>query len=198
MLQSGSELFTAADLNELSDLVATTWAATAGADWSVPAGTMEWSCLATADHAVDCVYAPAFFLASRRTTGYPVAGSNLMLGSAATPELLVESLQIATRMVTAVVAAAEPHATAAIFQGPSVLIGSPPDFLPRAAMELILHAHDVCTGLGVPFEPAADVCHRLREHTRPWPLWQRGWSGLARTDDPWGDLLTSSGRTRRT
>ena len=31
--------------------------------------------VATADHAVDC-NAPAFFLASRRTTGYPVAGSN--------------------------------------------------------------------------------------------------------------------------
>lgn len=197
MLLSGTETFTAADLIELSELVGTAWMSAADADWSVPAGTLEWSCVATADHAVDCVYAPAFFLASRRTTGYPVAGSNLMLGDSGTPELLVESLQIATRIVTAVVAAAEPQATAAIFQGPTVLIGSPPDFLPRAAVELILHAHDVCLGLDVPFEPPAGLCFRLREHTRPWPMWTHEWSGLAETDDPWGDLLTCSGRTRR-
>jgi len=196
MLLSGTETFTAEDLNELSALVASTWMSAADGDWSAPAGTLEWSCLATADHAVDCVYAPAFFLASRLTTGYPVAGSNLTLGDAATRELLVESLAIATRMVTAVVAAAEPGATAAIFGGRTVLIGSPPDFLPRAAMELILHAHDVCAGLGVEFEPPAPLCHRLREHTRPWPMWKAAWSGLPETDDPWGDLLAGSGRSR--
>ena len=197
MLISGNETFTAADLVELSELVARTWMSTADADWSVPAGTLEWSCLATADHAVDCVYAPAFFLASRNTTTYPVAGSDLTRGDAATPELLVQSLEIATRMVTAVVATAEPHARAAIFLGPTLQVGAPADFLPRAASELILHAHDVCSGLGVPFEPPAGLCRRLREHTRPWPMWAREWNGLPETDDPWGDLLTCSGRTRQ-
>jgi hypothetical protein len=64
-------------------------------------------------------------------------------------------------------------------------------------MELILHAHDVCTGLQVPFEPPADLCCRLREHTRPWPMWTVAWNGLARTNDAWADLLTSSGRQRQ-
>ena len=31
-------------------------------------------------------------------------------------------------------------------------------------MELILHAHDVCSGLGVKFEPDLYLCRRLREH----------------------------------
>ncbi len=198
ILLSGTEAFTAEDLNELSDLVGTTWMSALDRYWSVPAGTLEWSCLATADHAVDCVYAPAFFLASRLTTGYPLAGRDLTLGDLATPERLVQSLQLATRMVAAVVAAAEPEAMAAIFQRPTVLIGSPPDFLPRAALELILHAHDVCAGLGIAFEPPAALCHRLCEHTRRWPMWSMEGNGLPETDDPWGDLLAGSHRSRGT
>ncbi|HEY3483778.1 MAG TPA: hypothetical protein VGK49_00280, partial [Ilumatobacteraceae bacterium] len=70
-LVSGSERFTTGDMHELSELIADTWTGAAHLDWSVPAGTVEWSCAQTADHAVDCVYAPAFFLASRRTDDYP-------------------------------------------------------------------------------------------------------------------------------
>ncbi|HQZ37074.1 MAG TPA: hypothetical protein PK020_21800 [Ilumatobacteraceae bacterium] len=50
MLLSGTEVFTAEDLSDLSDLVGTTWMSAVDLDWSVPAGTLEWSCLATADH----------------------------------------------------------------------------------------------------------------------------------------------------
>jgi hypothetical protein len=62
---------------------------------------------------------------------------------------------------------------------------------------LILHAHDVCSGLRVPFEPPAGLCHRLREHTRPWPMWTLVWNTPGRGDDPWGDLLDASGRRRQ-
>lgn len=122
-------------------------------DWSLPAGTLEWSCIRTADHAVDCVYAPALFLASRRADAYPEVGLDLTLGDAATPDRLVESLEIATRMLAAVVRDADDDVRAIIFRRPAVLLGRPEDFAPRAALELILHAHDVCAGLGVPFDP---------------------------------------------
>ena len=194
-LVSGDECFTVADLHTLTDLVASTWTAASDLDWSVPADTVEWSCLATADHAVDCVYAPAFFLAARRTDAYPVAGSNLELGSQATPALLVESLHIATRILAAVVDRADPDVRSIIFQR-TPTIGAPADFVPRAALELILHGHDVASGLGVEFEPPADLCARLREHTRPWPTWNLEWDGLGRTADPWHDLLAASGRQR--
>jgi hypothetical protein len=197
VLVSGTERLTADDLRTLSDLVAAAWMSAVDADWSRPAGTLAWSCLETADHAVDCVYAPAFFLASRRLDAYPEIGEHLTLGATATPALLVESLAIAARMLVGTVAEAEPDVRAIIFQRPEVIVAPPADFLPRGAMELILHAHDVCSGLGVPFEPPADLCHRLREHTRPWPMWTTFWQGLAATDDPWGDLLTGSGRERR-
>jgi hypothetical protein len=195
-LASGDERFTAEDLYELSDLVARAWTAAADLDWSVPAAGLDWTCIHTADHAVDCVYAPAFFLASRKLDGYPEAGSDMTLGAAATPLTLVESLQMATRMLVAVVRDAPPEARASIF-GRADIVAGPPDFLPRGALELILHGHDVCAGLGVAFEPPSGLCRRLREHTRPWLTWTAYWSDLPRTDDPWDDLLTGSGRTRQ-
>ena len=94
------------------------------------------------------------------------------------------------------VADAGPDVRAVLFRRPQVVTAPPRDFVPRGALELILHAHDVCAVLGVPFEPPADLCRRLREHTRPWALWTLAWDGLPCTDDPWGDLLTGSGRHR--
>ena len=196
-LRSGVERFSDDDLCVLSEVVSEAWASAADRDWSVPAGSLDWSCLATADHAVDCVYAPAFFLASRRTDAYPEAGGDLTLGPRATPARLVESLAIATRILGAVVRSSDGHERAVIFRRPEVVVAGPDDFVPRGALELVLHAHDVCAGLGVPFEPPADLCLRLREHTRPWPVWTSAWQGLRQTDDPWGDLLASSGRCRQ-
>ena len=196
VLRSGSERFTAGDLEELSALVADRWTAAADRDWSAQAGTVEWSCTATADHAVDCVYAPAFFLASRRTDAYPQAGGDLTMGEDATPERLVESLAIATRLLIAVVRDAPDDVRSVIFRRPQLLVGAPGDFLPRGAMELALHAHDVCVGLDIPFEPPPAIARRLREHTRPWPMWTTEWDGLGDTDDAWGDLLAASGRER--
>jgi len=193
---SGTPTFTGRDLEALAEQVAIAWTSAAEADWSVAAGTLEWTCTATADHAVDCVYAPAFFLASRRTDRYPEVGLDLTLASRATPALLVESLEIATRMLVSLVDSTPHDVRAILFQRPSAVTGTPRDFVPRAALELMLHAHDVCSGLAVPFEPARDLCIRLREHTRPWPVWSM-WYGLDTTDDPWADLLRGSGRIRR-
>lgn len=198
MLVSGSERFTAEDLHELSGIVARTWSSAADRDWSARAGTLEWSCLRTADHAVDCVYAPAFLLASRRTDGYPTVGADLTLGGAATPGHLVESLEIATRMLAAVVRDADVDARAIIFRRPEAVLGAPEDFLARGAVELILHAHDVCCGLGVRFEPPPVLVRRLREHTRPWPMWSIAWTAPGHSDDPWADLLAASERRRST
>jgi hypothetical protein len=197
MLVSGSERFTAADLAHLADLVAAAWAAGIDHDWSARAGTLEWSCLKTADHAVDCVYAPAFFLASRRVDRYPDT-PDLSFGESATPPQILESLAIASRMLVAVVRDADPQGRTIIFRWPSSMLGLPADFLARGAVELMLHAHDVCFGLEVPFEPPPPLAYRLREHTRPWPMWAINWNGIGSTDDPWGDLLLATGRHRPT
>lgn len=192
---AAADLFTADDLYELSAYVAAAWRSGEDRDWSVPAGTLEWSCTKTADHAVDTVFAPAFFLASRKQDAYPDMGTFFSAGPDARPAQLIQALEVATRVLAAVVADADPKVRAVIFRRPHITTGPPQDFLPRGALELILHAHDVCAGLGVEFEPPADLCRHLREHTRPWATWSQGWS-LGNTDDPWGDLVTGAGRAR--
>ena len=191
------DLFSCDDMERLAALVADQWRAEAGRDWSVPAAGLEWSCLATADHAVDTVLAPAVFLAGSCTDGYPPFDwGPLTLGERATPTLLADGLEAAARILNAVVRDAPPHARAAIWLSPVVEVRGPADFVPRGALELVLHSHDVAAGLGVEFTPPADLCARLRSHVADWPFWTTidGWTPLTMTGDAWPDLLRASGR----
>jgi hypothetical protein len=193
-MASQPDVFSTDDLHDLTAYVATRWRAGADRDWSVPAGTLEWSCTRTADHAVDAVLAAACFLASRKQDGYPDMGADFTVGPDARPDQLIQALEVAARILAAVVGDAGPDVRAVIFRFPAIVTAPPQDFVPRGALELILHAHDVCAGLGVEFEPEADLCRRLREHTRSWGLWTLAWNGLPRTEDPWADLLAGAGR----
>ena len=186
--------FTCDDLERLGAAVADAWRAGRDRDWSVPAGTLTWTCAATASHAIDCVLAPAFFLASRLQDHYPVGGWSIP--DDATPDQYVEGLETATRVTVAVVRQTPPDVRSIIWRRPQPELRGPADFPPRSAVELALHAHDVCAGLGVPFAPPEDVADRLRRHVVDWPYWSGGppWSPLALTGDPWADLLSSSGR----
>ena len=184
--------FTAADFDELSRLVIDAWESGLDHDWSVPAGTLEWSCFTTADHTVDCVFSYALFLASRRQDQYPPF-TELHTLPGAIPADVVNGLHAVSTMLLAVIAEAPPGTRAVISSPPFLATGTPQDFAARGGLELILHAHDVCTGLGVPFDPRRDLCERLLESTRTWPIGPE----VDPTDDPWSDLLQRSGRPRR-
>lgn len=189
MDQSGP--FTLADLRQLDALVIDAWRSGLDRDWSAPAGTLDWDCAATADHTVDCVFSYAFFLASRVEDAYPPFGELHALPEA-TPADLVAGLRATTTMLEAVIDAAPPDARAVIFSGPPARTGTPADFAARGALELTLHAHDVCSGLGIAFTPPAGPCERLRDHTAPWPAV----GPTPVSADPWSDLLERSGRPR--
>jgi hypothetical protein len=190
------DVFSTGDLLKLGRYVAERWTAGAAADWSAPAGTLEWSCTATADHALDCVFAPAVFLASRRTDRYPDMPI-FTAGTDATVTQLVESLEVMCRLVVDVVDGAAPDVRAVLFSGTEPTLGAPADFVPRAGLELILHAHDVCAGLGVDYEPDSDLARHMRDHTSGWSMWTTAFGReLAHTEDPWGDLLLAAGRHR--
>ena len=119
----------------------------------VRAGTVEWSCLRTADHAVDCVWAPALFLASRRQDRYPELGAQMMLGPNAEPSRLIESLETATRVLSAVINDAAPERARVIFRRPEVLVAAPKDFAPRGAMELCFIRTTWLRALACPSSP---------------------------------------------
>jgi hypothetical protein len=183
--------FTAADMAALTTSVADAWRAGLDLDWSVPATTTGWTCRATADHAVDCVLAPAFFLASRRTESYPEG--QWSTGEEASPEQLIETLEMNSRILIGVVETTPPDVRAICWRRP-VEVRPPADFLPRGALELVLHAQDVCGGLGLPFEPPAEAVDHLRHHVADWPFFQGYWSPLSLAGDPWADLKHVSGR----
>lgn len=187
-------MFTTDDLDRVTACVVAAWRSGLDRDWSARAGSVDWTCLHTADHAQDAVLAVALFLASGRRDDYPDWGFGEM-GDAATPAKVVEAMATAGRIVSAVVATAKPGDEAIIWLRPTPTVRPAGDFAPRAGIEMLLHAHDVCTGLGVTLAPPGDACARLREHTRGWPHWSGpGWSDPASTDDPWRDLLVASGR----
>jgi len=193
--------FSTGDLLDLAQLVAEAWEVGADGDWTVPAGALEWDCHHTADHAINAVMVTAFYLASRRTDRDPDIGEGFHHPDAS-PNQLVERLLIAAQVLSSVITAAEPTVRAVIFPR-SAQTAPPEDFAPRGGLELILHAHDVCAGLAIPFEPPADLCERLRDHTAAWSIWTshppvHAWNAPPVTDDPWADLLAGSGRRRWT
>jgi hypothetical protein len=192
-------VFTYIDLLALSEYTAAAWERGVERDWSARAGTLEWSCTKTADHAYDSVLAVGFFLASRRTDRYPDWGSKFSVGDPPWPSHLVEAITVAGRLVAGVIATTPENVQAIIWRRPEPAVATPSEFAPRAALECVLHGHDVAAGLGVPYEPPEGPCARLRDHTHDWPHWSSpGWKALRRTGDPWADLLDASGRKRFT
>ena len=185
-----NDVFTVDDLQALSDLAIETWRSGLDRDWSVPAGTLDWSCRKTAEHTVDTVFAPAFFLASRRQHAYPPFEELHALPDASIADL-IDGLRATTNMLWAVIVTAHPEVRAIIRRRPTVETAPPRDFAPRGALEMILHTHDISTGLGIPFDPPRALCSRLFAHTRHWPQ-----ESIERTDDSWSDLLASRGRPR--
>lgn len=186
-----TSVFSVDDLYAIAECVAAAWSGALDRDWTARAGVMEWSCAKTADHAVDTLLAPAFFLASRRTDAYPEGGWHP--GEDAPPEAFVAGVEMCARILGGVVASTPEDVRALLIQH-SGTIGRPADFAPRGALELIIHGHDVCTGLGVELDPPREACDHLRQHVRDWPFWSGYWAPLSMAGDPWIDLLQASGR----
>ncbi|MBA2283756.1 MAG: hypothetical protein H0W25_21315 [Acidimicrobiia bacterium] len=182
-------LFTVDDLDLVSALVLANWHGAVEEDWSVPAGTLEWSCLTTADHTIDCVFSYALFLGSRRLDEYPPFGELHALPEAG-PSDMVDGLRAVTTMLSATIRVAPPETRAVLRPKPNARAGGPDDFAARGTHELILHAHDIAAGLQQPLDPPAEVCERLYLATD-------GWFGPATeppAGDPWAALLARSGR----
>src|SRR5687767_3592829 len=99
---SKPDAFSADDFAALAELVINSWDSARDRDWSVPAGSLEWSCWRTAEHTVDCVFSYAFFLASRAQNRYP-AFDELRALSEATPDDLVDGMRAAANMLHGVI-----------------------------------------------------------------------------------------------
>jgi hypothetical protein len=61
-----SDMFTPDDFAALSVVVLDAWQSAIALDWSVPAGTLEWSCWSTADHTIGSELSARLYRAVQR------------------------------------------------------------------------------------------------------------------------------------
>jgi hypothetical protein len=182
---------TPADVRLAADLCIAALRPSRDADWSVPAGTLEWDCWETAEHLIDDLFSYAAQLASERTDldvpfhYTPLTPSSpwnaVRVDRESGVDGLVTALDAAAGLLYAVVAVKPPEARAHHTFG----VADPEGFAAMGVIETLVHTHDLVTGLGLAaWEPPADLCartrHRLFPHapadTDPWPtlLWATG------------------------
>jgi hypothetical protein len=147
-------------------------------DWSVPAGDLEWDCRATLEHTLDTLLLYAAHLATRADRGLPY----LRHGDPAAPiRHLVRNIASAAAVLAAVADAA-PFSTRAYHPAGD---SDPAGFCAMGCDELLVHAHDISTGLRVPFRPPDHIVAAVLVRLFPW---------APRSGDPWATLLWSNGR----
>jgi RimJ/RimL family protein N-acetyltransferase len=150
-------------------------------DWNgVKAGRLEWSCRHTAEHVAGALLKYAGGLAGRAETRLPLtfgfaedAGNDAALDILQTTgALLVSAIRTAPREARA-------------FHPFPFHSANREGFAAMAVTEVLLHTHDIAEGLGLAYEPPAELCEdvltRLFPHVRPGP-------------DHWRTLLWATGR----
>lgn len=169
--------------------------------WSAPAGGLEWDCRETADHLADDLFAYAAQLGPRRPprdTNVPFAFDgrpggpvlSIRADAAAGTAGILEVVEASGAFLSAMVRTKSPDTRAHHVMG----LSDPEGFAAMGVVEVLAHAHDLATGLGVPFEPPAEVCERvlfrlfrdLPEGFEPWPtfLWATGRADLPGQERP--------------
>ncbi|MFF4817613.1 maleylpyruvate isomerase N-terminal domain-containing protein [Kitasatospora sp. NPDC001309] len=167
--------------------------APADADWSRPAGGLDWSCWETVEHLADDLLAYAAqlgparpprdryvpFVATRRAPGGP---NNFVRADPAggVPGLL-EVLDASGGLMVAIARVAPPQARAYHPWG----LADPSGFVAMSLVETLVHLHDATQGLGLPWDPPADLCARTLARLFP---------DVPRTAAPWPTLLWATGR----
>ncbi|MEU3409811.1 GNAT family N-acetyltransferase [Streptomyces sp. NPDC006658] len=150
-------------------------------DWTaVTAGRLEWDCRTTAVHLADDLVAYASNLAARAQDAYvpyelkPDEGT----GNAD----LLQIIEATGGLLAAVVRTAPPGARA--YHSYPFGSADREGFAAMGIAETLLHTHDMTQGLGLPYEPPADLAEsvltwlfpHVQPGTAPWPtlLWATG------------------------
>lgn len=170
----------------VSDLVLGVLRPQVDSDWDIVAGSLDWTCRQTADHMVDCIFSYAFQLASRAQEGFLPFGELHALPDA-TPTDLVAGLVGVTELFSSLLRTVPKDVEAS----DGVVSLNVDDWATRAAYELLLHTHDITSGLGAQFDPPRPTCARVLASPKLWMLDQ---AAASTTEDSWHALLIGSGR----
>lgn len=147
-------------------------------DWEAPAGQLPWTCRATVDHVVDTLLWYSVHLATEARGPLPAPRRG---DPDAKPRFLLASLRSSAAVLAAVVRAADPSVRAFHMVG----MADPEGFTAMGCDEILVHADDIARGLGITFEPPADLCAAVLDRLFPW---------APADGDPVAELLWANGR----
>jgi hypothetical protein len=153
----------------------------AGLDWSVRAGTLDWDVKRTVSHMVGATAKYTLYLASRCEH---FIGLSVTRWPDATNAEVIDSIVPVAAGLAAVAIVTPPGVRAYHVTGPS----SAMDYVGCACVELLVHAEDTLSGLGLAFAPPADLCERVLARQYP---------AAAESGDAWQQLLRATGRPVR-
>jgi len=130
----------------------------AAADWSVQAGSVEWSCWSTAAHVAHDLLAYAGQVAARPRGGY--LPFDLEVRRDATVDDCLAAVQACGTLLSSAIATS-PAGAVGWHYGPT----DPSGFAAMGAAETLLHTYDITRGLGLNWRPPGSLClailHRL-------------------------------------
>lgn len=149
-------------------------------DWSVPAGGVRWTCDRTARHVADDLVGYAGQLVTQVTDGY--LPFRVVANPGTPPRGLLDLIEMGGVLLGLTVSEAPKWARAYHSYG----IADAEGFAALGAAEVVLHTHDIATGLAVEYEPEAETCSWLLARLH---------RDLPEHDDPWQLLLWATGRT---
>lgn len=150
-------------------------------DWrSVRAGRVEWDCHTTAVHVADDLVAYAANLAGRAQGAY--IPFELKLDEGTDNAGLLQVLETTGALLAAAVVTAPPDVRA--FHPYPFRDADREGFAAMGVAEVLLHTHDMAEGLGLRYEPSAELAEsvlatlfpHVQPGPRPWPtlLWATG------------------------
>ncbi|MEU1009539.1 GNAT family N-acetyltransferase [Streptomyces sp. NPDC005890] len=149
-------------------------------DWEADAAGMEWTCRTTAFHIAEDFAAYASRLAGRAQHRLPL---NITLPEGTDNAGLLQVIEATGALLAAAVRTAPPDVRA--FHPYPFGSADREGFAAMGVAETLLHTHDIARGLGLPYEPPADLAESvltwLFPHIQPGP-------------EPWPTLLWATGR----
>ncbi|MCC3765271.1 hypothetical protein K3N28_19615 [Glycomyces sp. TRM65418] len=182
---------TGTDVERAVALTAETLRTAPAEAWNAQAGPMDCDCWEALDHLNNGLFSYALRLAppvpyveGRPTILWHRPGAHpfpITTDREAGPEARIEALLMMGGLVAAVVDTRPPAARAWHIWG----VGDPEGFAAMGVVETLAHAFDLAQGLGVPFEPPADLVA---------PALARLFPEAPTDTDPWRTLLWATGR----
>lgn len=159
-----------ADVVRTADLVVSALTPGIGKDWSVRAGKLEWDVGFTVTHIAAALSKYTLYLASRSTR---FIAMRLEHWPDASQTERLDSIALAARALDHVAEVSPPGTRAYHATG----MFDPEGYVALGCVELLVHAHDVATGLELLFEPSDDVCRAVVARSFPWlvdggPAWE--------------------------